>query len=229
MKRIANFSLSCVMVLALAVVPASAITIDLSSLPGGGIQFSGAGSSFDLLGSPFFPNPVFPLGAQMWVAGGSGGFTGSSIAYQASVLGGPFTYGPISVSGVDERALVTGPLGTFTLWDGAFALTGTVNWLEVSTHGSVGSLNAHHIINVTGITYAGADPDLLQLAATSTAMLNLSFQYGHDMTLTQLTTGSGPYVTSFSATISTEMVPDGGTTLALLGLGLAGLGVWRRR
>jgi len=60
----------------------------------------------------------------------------------------------------------------------------------------------------------------LQLAATSTAMLNLSFQYGHDMTLTQLTTGSGPYVTSFSATISTEMVPDGGTTLALLGLGL---------
>jgi len=152
MKRIAKFSLSCVMVLAwLSCRPVRLRSTSRVCPEGHPVQRRG-----QLLrpsGSPFFPICLPPRRADVgrrWLRR----FHGKFDCLPGERAGGPFTYGPISVSGVDERALVTGPLGTFTLWDGAFALTGTVNWLEVSTHGSVGSLNAHHIINVTGITYA---------------------------------------------------------------------------
>jgi hypothetical protein len=84
---------------------------------------------------------------------------------------------------------------------------------------------------VTGITYGGSNQDLMELAAPGSASAVLSFSFASPgYSLTQL--ASTPVTTSYNGDLHTSRsVPDGGSTLLILGavLGLGGLALRRGR
>lgn len=190
--------------------------------PGGSLQFNGDADSFS-----------FNNGTNGWqwnVAVEIGG--ASAVGLNASVKNGPFSYGPITNSGSGgfqlQYATALGPPGKFVLSDGAGSdLTGTVNWIDVATYGSgVGLLNAAIDINLSNFQYSGSNPDLQYLVANQQGSMDVSFQFATAETLTELSTGPGPYLTtSYSESIP---IPEP-STLALAGLGALALLHLRRR
>jgi hypothetical protein len=64
------------------------------------------------------------------------------------------------------------------------------------------------------------------MAAAGTAANVLTFQFVPAVTLAVLRDGPGSHSTSFSGTVVS--LPDGGTTIMLLGVGLGALGMARR-
>jgi len=207
-----KMSLSIVLALTLATATSYATVIfNFSDVAGSSIQFNGAASSFQ------FDNNV-SNGHQWWITSESGGIN-SALALQGSFGGGPWSYGPITVNGADEYAAVTQP-AVLTINDGAGHLaTANVAWVEVTTSQGIGGLNANLIVNLSNLAYAGANVDLLNFFSAPAGELSVSFQYNPAMSLTQLTTGTGPYLTSYSGSLTT--VPEPGTMLlASLGGGL---------
>jgi hypothetical protein len=88
-------------------------------------------------------------------------------------------------------------------------LTGTIDWVEITTLDSVGGINADLTINLTGLAYSGANQDLKTLVAGSGGTLDLTFQFSPGMTLSQLSSGQGGYETSFSGSMSVQTaVPE---------------------
>jgi hypothetical protein len=187
------------------------LTLNFASNTGASVQFNGAASSFN------FNNGN--NGYQWNVTDEIGG--SSAIGFNASVNNGPFAYGPITISSSGgfqiEYATVLGPLGNLVLSDGVATLTGTVNWIDVATYGSgSGLLNASLDVNVSNIHYSGSNPDLLYLLAHQPGSMDVSFQFSTSSTLTQLSSGTGPYLTSYSGSLSVVPEPS---MLALTGLG----------
>jgi hypothetical protein len=187
------------------------LTLNFASNIGSSVQFNGAASSFN-----------FNNGNNGWqwdVTSEVGG--SSAIGFNASVNNGPFLYGPITTSGSGgfqvQYATVLGPLGNLVMSDGSVSLTGTVNWIDVATYGEgEGQLNAALDINVSNIHYSGSNPDLQYLVANQPGSMDVSFQFPTTETLTQLSSGTGPYMTSYNGSISVVPEPS---TLALTGLG----------
>lgn len=123
-------------------------------------------------------------------------------------------------------APVTGT-GTFVIHDGfGHNLTATLTWVDITQIGTSGTLNIGAALNLTGITYTGANPNLLGLAHVGTASNTLSFTFNPAVQLAQLRNGAQRN-TSFSGTVSAQ-TPDGGASVALLGIALAGVGGLRR-
>jgi hypothetical protein len=136
--------------------------------------------------------------------------------------GGPFTIGSITTIGGLETAPVTG-MGTLHITDNAATdLTGTINWVSIATISVAGVLNLSGQVNLTGITYTGANSDLSTLAAAAFGSDVVTFQFVPPQTLTQLTTTGGR--TSYSGSITS--VPEPGTWV-LVAMG-TGLGVFLR-
>ncbi len=216
------------------------LSLNFSSSPGGPpaggstIQFNGTNSSFqfNIASTPYsIPNPPFApfvvnyyVGSQWSITSETGG-TGSALNLLGWVNSSPFTnspfnYGPIVTNGIDETANVLGPLGMLQIYDNAGnLLTGTVDWEQVATHGFGGAINASLTVNITNLVYLGSNPDLQTLAADSPGSMDLTFQFSPGMTLGDLTSGPGPYMTSYSGSLS---VPEP-TSLGLGVLGLAAL------
>lgn len=199
--------------LALMTLSSSAqLTLNFANNTGGSVQFNGSASTFG------FNNGN--NGYQWNVTSEVGG--SSAIGLNASVLSGPFNYGPITTGNSGgfqiEYAQVTGPLGNLVLFDGVGNLTGTVNWIQVATFGTgVGLLNASLDVNVSNISYSGSNVDLQYLVAHQPGSMDVSFQFSTPHTLTELSTGNGPYLlTSYSGSLSVVPEPS---TLALAGLG----------
>ena len=187
------------------------LTLDFASNPEASVQFNGAANSFS-----------FNNGNNGWQWNVTSEVGGSSaVGLNASVNNSPFLYGPITTSGSGayqvQYASVIGPLGSLVMSDGSVDLTGTVNWIDVATYGTGGGLlNASLDINVSNIAYSGGNPDLQYLVANQPGSMDVSFQFSTTETLTQLSTGTGPYLTSYSGSISVVPEPS---TLALTGLG----------
>jgi hypothetical protein len=232
MKPIKSFAMAMAG-LALSVVTSQAqLSLNFASTPGATIQFNGTASSFQFDSSTFVFGP--PIGAyyvgSQWSIGSESGGTGSALGLLGVVNNSPFSYGPITtvIAGTDtnESAYVTGPLGALAINDGVGNfLTGNVDWVQVATFNSAGAINALLTINVTGLAYAGINADLLTLVADGPGSMNVSFQFSPNETLSQLTSGSGPYNTSFSGSISVVPEPSsfslfgfGGALAGLLGL-----------
>jgi len=222
MKPIKSFAVAMAG-LALSVVTSQAqLSLNFASTPGATIQFNGTASSFQFDSSTLVFGP--PIGAyyvgSQWSIGSETGGTGSALGLLGVFNNGPFSYGPIAnpSPGV-EIATVIGPLGGLSLNDGlGNFLTGNINWIQLETDNSAGSINAALTVNVTGLAYPGINPDLAALVADGTGSMNVSFQFSPSKMLSQLTSGSGPYNTSFSGSISVPEPMSAG--VLLLGLGV---------
>ena len=228
MKPIKSFVVAMAGLAISAVTSHAQLTLNYASTPGSTIQFNGAASSFQFNSSTLvFPAPIgtFYVGSQ-WSIGSETGGTGSAVGLLGVFTNSPFSYGPITTpsAGV-ELATVIGPLGGLNLNDGfGNLLTGNINWIQLETDNSSGSINAALTVNVTGLAYAGINPDLLTLVADGPGSMNVSFQFSPSKMLSQLTSGSGPYNTSFSGSLSVPgniSVPEPMSAgVLLLGLGV---------
>ena len=218
MKPIKSFAVAMAG-LAISVVTSYApLTLNFASTPGATIQFNGTASSIQFNTST--PNNY--VGSQ-WSIGSENGGTGSAVGLFGVFTHSPFSYGPISTTIFPgftiQSATVIGPLGGLVINDGLVnLLTGNVNWIQVDTVNSTGGINASLTVNVTGLAYAGTNPDLATLVAGGSGSMNVSFQFSPSEMLSQLTSGSGPYNTSFSGSISVVPEPMSAGVL-LLGLG----------
>jgi hypothetical protein len=202
--------------------------LNFASTPGSTIQFNGNSASFGYnpSGSSIFGG-IF-LGSNFEIGSENGGGT-SAIGLLGTFNSGSFSYGLITTvingSDVDESAPVTGPGGVFSVNDGSgFNLTGNINWVEISTHNYAGGINSHLVVNVTGLNYAGSNPDLVAIGDASSAQMALTFQFAPGLSLADLTSGSGPYKTSYSGSLT--VVPEPTTTACVL-LGLGALAMTR--
>ncbi|MGJ5813855.1 VPDSG-CTERM sorting domain-containing protein [Paludibaculum fermentans] len=148
---------------------------------------------------------------------------GSLVGLQQDI-GGNFTIGAIDSSVPNlQTAPVTGS-GTYTIWATPLDfLTGTIKWIDISTYGTSGNLNVSGILNVDYDSYSGANAGLQYLASKAGSIV-VTFQFVPAKNLTYLAGNAASTAFSGSAT-----VPDGGTTLVLLGSALMGLTTLRRK
>ncbi len=207
-----------------ATVSQAQLTLAITGQTGSEIQFSG---------------PTFTItgGANQWLIGPTTGGTGSANGLYGNFSGGPWSIGAITtttpVVGVtEEDAPVTTAGGTLTINDGAgYLLTGTVNWMQVQTINSGGSLNASALVNVTALAYSGLNADLLTLAQGD-GSVTLAFQFAPGEDLTTLISGGGPYSTSYNGSITSVPVPEATTMIAgallLLPFGASTLRILRK-
>jgi hypothetical protein len=221
MKLIKSLVVAMAAFAGLATSSHAALALNFSSTVGSTIQFNGTNSTFQFnpSTSPLFGGIFF--GSQ-WQIGSESGGTSSAMQLLGSFNNGPFHYGTITtnISGanIDESAVVTGPLAALLVTDGSGSLSGNLDWVQIMTHDNAGTINATLAVNVTGLVYTGTNPDLAALAANGPGALDLTFQFSPGMTLGDLTTGAGPYQTSYSGSLS---VPEP-TSLGcfLLGAGM---------
>ena len=185
------------------------------------IQFNAAGNTFQLnpvAGSSLTPEFIFTGAA----SGVSGWITGSpwavNLASLFSATGGGLTY---------QEAAVAGG-GQLNLFDGVNTLTGNLSWLTINllSNGQGGVADSLSV-NVTGMTYTGANADLRALAIDGNANLNLTFQFsGAAPTMTSLFNGT----TTASFSGSASAAPEPSTqALLLLPVIFMALRRWRKR
>jgi hypothetical protein len=202
--------------------------LNFASTPGSTIQFNGNQSTFGYSPSASSIFGGIFLGSNWEVGSENGGGT-AAIGLLGTFNSGPFTIGTITtvVDGpnVDESAPVTGPGGVLSINDGSgFNLTGNVNWVDVATHNYAGGINSKLVVNVTDLSYGGSNADLAALSHAGSGQLDLTFQFAPGLSLADLTSGVGPYNTSFSGSLT--VVPEPTSTACLL-LGLGALMVAR--
>lgn len=198
-----------------AVSSASALQINYDgSGTGSTIKFNGD-STFSF--TPVSPANNFTITSTLGGTGSANGLTGS--------MGGTFTIGAVTTSGGLSTAPVTGT-GTFVI-NADSPFTATLTWIDIAQFGGGSTINTQGGINLTNIVYAGTNTDLIALKGSmSTASDVLTFNFVPPISLSALKVTQTS--TSFSASLA-PTVPDGGMTVAMLGLALAGLGLMRRK
>lgn len=185
-----------------------AVSFDFSSFPNTRIFFNGDGT--------FRFGPVYPSSNFQVDDGTAAGLLGS--------IGGTFTIGDVTTVGGTSTAPVTGT-GIFTIKDGATPLVATITLNELSQTGTGSVLNVGGAVNVTAVTYAGTNPDLVALRDDTSGMVAVSFQFALVRSIEYMKTHR--LGTSFSGSLAS--VPDMGGTIALLGLGMIGMAAAARR
>ena len=184
---------------------AQAVSFDYSNIEGSFINFTGDGN-FNFNGGPNLEITSGPLSGLL------------------GAVEGTFTIG----AGVNSAA-VSGT-GMFSIDDGmGSTFSADLVWVDIFRAGAAGGLNFNSSVNLTNFSYAGANATLLELLNDGSAINTLTFQFAATGDLNNLRNVAQE--TSFSGTVSsvTRQVPDGGTTAALLGLGLVGMSFIARR
>lgn len=177
--------------------------LDFSNLNGSSIEFLGASHEFE-----FTDGSSSAYQWKITTPGSAEGFLGE-------FNGGPWSYGQVISLGPVQITDITAPLGDLVISDGAgYYATGSVNWGQMDTFYSIGGINAQAVVNLTGLTYGGNNADLRALVAGNSGSVDISFQFNPAESLTQLSTGSGPYLTSYSGSLTGASLPEPGTWLA---------------
>ena len=223
MKPMNSMFLVAMAGLAISVVTSQAqLSLNFASTPGSTIQFNGAADAFQ-----FNASTMLGYAGTEWQIGSETGGTGSALGLFGAVLNSPFSYGPITTTVVGpitvQTANVLGPLGGLSIYDGlGDYLTGNVNWVQIDTVNSIGGINASLNVNVTGLAYSGGNADLATVVANGPGSMNVSFQFSPSMMLSQLSTGNGPFTTSYSGSLSvpTSTPEPASVTFLLLGMGV---------
>jgi hypothetical protein len=210
---------------------AQSLILNLGPLSGSQLVFSGHSFNF----SPATPSVgIGPGGSvpdQWYITSESGSAaSGSALNLDGAFGNGPFNYGPISTSGAIQSATATTP-GNLFISDGTGYLQGLVNFIDITTIGSAGGLvNASLQINLSDVTYTGANADLQYLTANQPGVVDLAFQFAAGgLTLSELSAGP-TYGTSYNGSISTVAVPEPSSlAMSVLG-GLGAMGfAFRKR
>jgi len=162
--------------------------MSFSGWTGSSIQFNGSQDSFqftDVQGDIMIGDTDPNGHAWQFLTSGDGN--------QGSFGEAPFHYGAITTSGNIQYATVTTP-GHLAICDSAgLYLLGTIDWLQVRTEQYVGHVNGAGLLNITGLTYSGTDPELRGLInASGDGSLTINFQFNPGQTLNRALNGCWP-------------------------------------
>jgi hypothetical protein len=207
--RIQKIALSTVLAVIVSTTITQAQVFSFSALSGANIQFNGTASTFQFNNAPSGNQFSITLPTTSSAFGLQGSFTGGPWSYDAVVDNG-FTY---------LTANVPSQTAVLNINDGAgHTATADVQWVQLDTFGSDGGINANAVVDLSNLSYLGSNPDLVSFFSSAAGVLSLSFQFDPGMTLSDLTSGSGPYTTSFSGTLTPTPEPG---SLLVAGLGCA--------
>lgn len=194
---------------------ATTISLDFSSNVGGAVSFGGGNFTFD----GGFHNTDANID----------GVTENSLIGLFGSIQGTFAIGPITTDAGLSTASVTGQ-GQLSISDGVDTFSADLQWVDISQQGSGGGLNAiNGEVNLSNFAYTGSNTGLLALLTSGSGAVTATFQFDPAETLSALKAvpAARPHSTSYSGSLYS--VPDGGTTLWLLGGALLGLGFLQRR
>ncbi len=207
----------------LAAFQSQALVFEYSSVTGSSIVFTGSGTLAEVSFNP-------SVGYNFQIDNVKDG-TGSAVGYKGT-FNGSWTMGPVSMVTVVplvQTAPVSG-VGTLTIRDSAnFELTASVAWVTAVGLKTIGFPIIGFSGNITSVSYAGVDPDLLAYSHGSDLDSPLAFtlpNFGAFEPLGGLVT-PGVHSTAFSGSLNAA-VPESSHIAAVAGLGLLGFGVWRR-
>lgn len=196
-------------IVSMAFAPVNAASFNFSSIPNAGIYFNGGGA-FGFLNNS---------------SGDSLVITDGSAAGLFGRINGGFSIGSVTVLPFGSTAPVSGT-GSFIIEDGSDTFTSDIEWKNVIQTGTGSTINFIGDVNMSNINYSGINTDLLELKEDGAGINTITFQFTNPFNLSVLK--NTETITSFSGSVASVNVPDGGGSLALFGLGLIGCGVIRR-
>lgn len=183
----------------------NAIVLNFDALPGTEVNFPGNGTF----------NFTSTNGYQFQITSVSGGVGDSSGLDGYVAPGGPFNIGTITTNGNEEQASVSGT-GMLHITDSSsIDLTASIQWDNITTFFTSGTLDLNGTVNLTAIHYTGSNSDLRALMAGGMGSDVITFQFVPAESLSQLATT--PNETSYSGSIA---VPEPSSSALILG-GLA--------
>lgn len=190
-------------------------------------QFNAGGTTFQL-------NPIAGSAANPQFS-----FTGADSGLTGWITGAPWTVdmGSLNSTTVGSITYQQAPVmggGQLNIYDGVHTLTGNLNWLQIHTSSDgQGGVADSLSVNLTGMSYAGLNANLLALAASGIGNLNLTFQFsGNSPNLSSIYDGNGgTSIASYSGSVSSSnvgSVPEPSTVVAGAMLLLPfGISTWR--
>jgi hypothetical protein len=166
-------------------------------------------------------------------------FTGVDAGLVGWISGGPWQVNMASLTTTTVGSITyqQAPLlggGQLNIFDGVNTLTGNLSWGQIHTiSDGQGGVADSLTLNLTGLTYAGLNGNLLALANGQTGNLNLTFQFsGTSPNLSSIYSGATEAsIASYSGSIST-VVPEPSTIVAgallLLPFGISSFRILRK-
>lgn len=201
----------------------AALVLQFQNVSGAAVEFDGSTNTF------YFPPGGSSTDFRIYNTINGAVGPGSAFGLLGTIEG-TYTIGAITnVAPGIQSAPVTGT-GTLTIIDAASSvLTATLEWVDIFTNGTNGSINVGGNVNLTGITYSGSNADLLNLANTGAGfgIATASFNFIPGKSLSQLTADGVIISTGYTGNLTP--VPEPLFSGLLLVGGIGALIAFRRR